>query len=501
MDRLDGQWADATAGPDRQRWSRITYGRAALLTSMASITVTTYLTISLFPPFFPRVAEQRGFGTAIYGAVIGVNCLVALLLAPLVGNQLGSLGSRVCLAGGVALSGLGCVLCGLLDSVPAGVGFVAAAFVFRVTQAVGMTSVVVATLTYSNRLVATGSGTVFALQRAAAGLAQLLGPPLGGLLYQLRGFYLPFVVFGALHVLNTVPLLWLLSEDRSEMDQSASGTDLLEGKPPSNPFISNPSTSPKMLFDTTLQDSEKEEGEEGDIKHKPEIQDVPRVGQFRRLLGVPAARVALSSFVVCGMSTGLLSVTLETRVLRRYHLPHGALGLLFGLRDGASCVSSPVWGLLCDWTSTGGLRVCLVLASLTAAGCFGVFGLADQPSLPAVVTALCLYGVAVSGITVASMVWALQEARQGRLPDADGLVTGLWSSLSAAGRFTARLAGGLLVDTAGFPQTCFVLVMLHLAVAGLATFVTGPSQPPRYTPLPDQPAETAQREASASRSV
>ena len=50
-----------------------------------------------------------------------------------------------------------------------------------------------------------------------------------------------------------------------------------------------------------------------------------------------------------------------------------------------------------------------------------------------------------------------------------GLVAGLWSSLSGAGRFVSRAGSGLLVDAIGFDRTAAITFGLQIAVAA-ATF-------------------------------
>jgi predicted MFS family arabinose efflux permease len=45
---------------------------------------------------------------------------------------------------------------------------------------------------------------VFSLTRVVMNVSQLAGPWVGGILYELDGFYLPFLVMGAIQVLNVV---------------------------------------------------------------------------------------------------------------------------------------------------------------------------------------------------------------------------------------------------------------------------------------------------------
>ena len=48
------------------------------------------------------------------------------------------------------------------------------------------------------------------------------------------------------------------------------------------------------------------------------------------------------------------------------------MGMMFGLKDGASSIASPIWGYLCDRFNK--VKTYIVLTSLAAAVCFALFG-------------------------------------------------------------------------------------------------------------------------------
>ena len=50
-------------------------------------TLTSSFAVCLFPPFFPRLAEEKGATATIYGFVIGVNCLTSFLVTPIIGKN------------------------------------------------------------------------------------------------------------------------------------------------------------------------------------------------------------------------------------------------------------------------------------------------------------------------------------------------------------------------------------------------------------------------------
>ena len=117
-------------------------------------------------------------------------------------------------------------------------------------------------------------------------------------------------------------------------------------------------------------------------------------------------------------------------------------------------------------------------------------------TLPIVVVALCVNGVGIGGQQVVGVVDALHEASRAGYPDDpatqvmrylskylskasmgtflvqyfnsklfQGLVAGMWSSLSGAGRFVSRAGSGILTDLYGFPKVAFIAFSLQLLVA------------------------------------
>ena len=47
-------------------------------------------------------------------------------------------------------------------------------------------------------------------------------------------------------------------------------------------------------------------------------------------------------------------------------------------------------------------------------------------------------------------------------PAMHGIIAGLWSSLSGAGRFVSRLGSGILVDHIGFEHTAAIVTALQV---------------------------------------
>ena len=73
------------------------------------------------------------------------------------------------------------------------------------------------------------------------------------------------------------------------------------------------------------------------------------------------------------MCNGFISVNLEPQVLRQFQLSPIYIGLVFGLKDGANSIASPVWGFICD-SQKKSVKPFLIFSSLLVALSFFLLG-------------------------------------------------------------------------------------------------------------------------------
>ena len=261
-------------------------------------------------------------------------------------------------------------------------------------------------------------------------VAQMCGPSIGGALYGVGGFYLPFAVMGAIQVTMSLLSIPLLPECRIRRSQES--------------------------------------------RQRPDKKIT-----VRNMLRIPRIWFSFSTFIVATICNGFLSVNLEPQVLRRFELTPFYVGVLFGLKDGANSIASPVWGYLCDKCRKRTVKPYIIGSATLAATSFfllgssNVIGIHLGHSIYLVTAALIVNGVAIGGEQVAGIVDALHEAINADYPDdpnMHGLIAGLWSSLSGAGRFVSRSLSGFLIVWIGFDKTAAVATALQCVVA-LATLL------------------------------
>lgn len=395
-------------------------------------TLSSSFAVCLFPPFFPRVAEMKGASATVYGLIIGTNCLVAFLVTPSIGNQLNVMGVKFAFCLGLIIGGICCALSGTLEFFEPGIKFVAVSIAIRAIHATANAMVITSTFTYTACEFPNSVAKIFSLTRMAMNVAQLAGPIIGGVLYEVGGFYMPFLVMGLIQVnIALLSLAFLPEPDRGDDDDP-------------------------------MNSGRKKKGKVSVLK----------------MLRIPTIWFSFITFVVATMCNGFLSINLEPQVLRSFGLTPFYIGLLFGLKDGANSLASPFWGWLCDRNRKSVkpyiiISAILVGMSFFLMGASSIIGLHIELTIPLLITALCMNGIGIGGQQVAGVVDALHEACGAGYPDdpsTQGLVAGLWSSLSGGGRFISRAGSGFLVDQLGFNSVASMATGLQCIIAG-ATFL------------------------------
>ena len=147
----------------------------------------------------------------------------SFLVTPFIGQNLRGIGVRFALIAGIFTGGVCCLLSGFLEFFTPGYSFVILvkgiiwpskapnsvsfmhtrqAILIRVVHATGNAMVITATFTFTAIEFQNSVGKVFSYTRTAMNVAQMFGPAFGGAIYNLGGFYLPFVTMGSLQVRN-----------------------------------------------------------------------------------------------------------------------------------------------------------------------------------------------------------------------------------------------------------------------------------------------------------
>ncbi|XP_015604899.1 MFS-type transporter SLC18B1 [Cephus cinctus] len=375
--------------------------------------------VSLQAPFYPHEAEKKGASATEYGLVFGIFEFVVFIISPIYGQHLNRLGPKLLFNGGILTTGTCAIFFGLLDKVEGHYPFIILSFVIRIVEALGNAAFLTASFAIIAKEFPDNVATTFASLETFFGLGLIVGPTVGGALYQVGGYTTPFAVLGSALFLAAVMTAFVLpTHDNDEQD---------------------------------TQDS----------------------GGFMKVLRIPGVMVAAASIIVTSMSIGFLQATLEPH-LRQFNLSPVVLGLMFIINGGTYAITAPAWGWLCDKYSKP--KVATVIGCVLVMVGFCLVG--PAPFIPGTtiiwltILGLVIHGLGMSAQLVASFTDALRISISYGFPnnlETYGLISGLWTSTFALGAFIGPSIAGILLDTIGFRNASMFIVLLHLIVGIVAT--------------------------------
>ncbi|KAK2184640.1 hypothetical protein NP493_259g01027 [Ridgeia piscesae] len=395
-----------------------------LLLALALVDLTSNMSLSVLAPFFPDEAAKKGVSDTTSGFIFGVFALVQFITSPIFGKLMPVVGARFLLLAGQFFGG-GCVLLfGTLDYIPTSdentTLFTVMCFVVRGFAATGCTASNTASFVITANAFPNNVATVFGILEMATGLGLMIGPAVGGVLFQISGFALPFVTLGAFMMLS-VPVCGLCLQQQQF----------------------------------------------GDL-HR--LATVP----LASLLRVPAVFIVCLAVTLGALVWSVIEPILQPHLVV-FDLSPLYLGLIFLLMAAFYAVSSPVWGYVADKLADATLMLVfgfafsgLGLLILGPSPLFGFDPLYNELWLN--VLALVLLGVAVSLAVIPTFVKIISAAKMAGLADDMTLyasTAGLWGSMCALGDFLGPTIGGVLFDIVGFAWTvtyvaiaCFVMALL-----------------------------------------
>ncbi|XP_026085918.1 MFS-type transporter SLC18B1-like [Carassius auratus] len=369
------------------------------LIAMASINFSSMICYSILGPFFPNEAKKKGVSQAMIGLIFGIYALCTLVGSLLLGKYIVQIGAKFMIVAGLFVSSGSTVLFGFLDRVSDGTVFIVLCFITRCINAIGFSAAVTSSFAVLAKVFPDNIATVLGFMEIFTGLGLILGPPLGGWLYQSFGYEIPFVFTGCL-LFVTVPLnLWILPS-----------------------FDAVPSSQ----------------------------------NSFLRLC--TRIKILLICFVVFTLSSGLgfLDATLSIFAIEKLNLSAGSVGLLMiglSLPYGAA---SPVFGVISDkypsirkWMMViGGMATAVSFCFL---GPLPVFHIRSQLWLTVLMLIVVGFSLCMTCIpTFAEMIACAHENGFEEGLSTLGLVSGLFSAVWSAGMFFGPTFGGYITQALDF---------------------------------------------------
>ncbi|XP_066287002.1 MFS-type transporter SLC18B1-like isoform X2 [Branchiostoma lanceolatum] len=360
---------------------------------------------AIIAPFFPIEALRRGASQTTVGFVFGCFSAVQFLGGLVFGKFITTVGSRFVLIGGTFVAGSCSLLFGFLEYME-GATFIAFCFAIRTMEALGVSAQMTAATTILTHEFPNNVAKVMGVLEIFSGLGMMTAPPIGGVLYNLGGFKLPFFTVGGMMLCCCAVLAVLVP----------------------------------------TQVDEQEEG---------------KVVSLLSLLKIPTVIMACGVTVVLFCTVQYLYPVFQPYVTKEFNVTPAQVGLYFLLFASVYAVCAPVWGWLADKKKY--VRIMMILGLLVLSA--GALLIGPSPLLTDYLTLLPktmwmnIIGMVVLALSVGLvsaplfnvMLWAASDTGMEIDFATYGLVSGIFGAFMSMGTFIGPTVSSALVEKFGLP--------------------------------------------------
>ncbi|KAG6452681.1 hypothetical protein O3G_MSEX007737 [Manduca sexta] len=404
---------------------QLTTRQRLTLSSLAIVDFMSFCSMSIMAPFFPREASIKGLSDTMCGVVFSFYAVIMFLTSPLFGKFLPSVGAKFMFTAGMFVAGVCNVLFGTLVLIEDTVTFTALCFLVRGVEALGASAYSTASYVFVVNAFPDSIGSVLGILETFVGLGMSVGPAIGGLLYSIGGFGLPFYSLGIVMVM-TVPINFILLTDCEE-------------------YVSGSKTA-----------------------------------SIIKLFKIPSIIITGLVIVIMSNTWAFLDPTLEPH-LRQYGLSTEQIGLIFLLFSSLYGIFSPIWGWVADRVHN---HWCMMVWGLFLSAA-GLLLLGPCPYIPGLprdlwldLVALSILGISVALTLLPTFQGVLTSSiYEGGCPEAlatYSAVAGVWSCCYSFGEVLGPALGGALTQRYGFPfcatlcaAACFTMGVITLTFFSL----------------------------------
>ncbi|XP_013380478.1 MFS-type transporter SLC18B1-like [Lingula anatina] len=203
--------------------------------ALANFASSTCYTV--MQPFLRDEAIKKDVSLTGAGAIFGCYEVVMFSCSLIIGSQLSRIGSRRCFYTGTFVIGVSSLSFGLLGTCPPGDTFLGLAVSIRMIESLGAAMMLTANYALATKEFRDNVATAYGFLEMCAGFGHVFGPLVGGGLYQLGGFGLPFFVTGPMTiVIASVAFFTLPNENKDEERPSDYGQLIKLAKIPAIPL-------------------------------------------------------------------------------------------------------------------------------------------------------------------------------------------------------------------------------------------------------------------------
>ena len=169
---------------------------------------------SVLAPFYPNEAISKGLSTGLIGVVFSTHPICSFFFSLILGKMMKSWGRKRILTISLLLQAIGLILFGSVVHINDYSLFIFISVLARGIQGVGLGAYGSIAFAYLPLLYPETVAKKVAFMELLTGLGLMLGPLLGGVLFELGGYQCPFYVMSAIFIIATPFILKRLPSDK-----------------------------------------------------------------------------------------------------------------------------------------------------------------------------------------------------------------------------------------------------------------------------------------------
>lgn len=349
-------------------------------------------------PFYPIEAETKGVSPSQYGIVFGIFSLFVFIFCPLSGMLIGKFGAVKISLIGILTIGIANIAFGFVNRINDSSQFIGTSVIIRAIEGIGFALSRNAAISIVSCEFSDNIEMSFAALQALSSLGHQIGPVVGGALFELGGFTLPFTVTGCCLLCSAFIVLFLPKD-----------------------FVKQKTTFDKQLLEL-----------------------------FK------VAPVVLGIFAIFGtyIISGFILSTLEPH-LRSLDLSPLQIGTVFFITSFIYCVSSFGWSKLCK-TYDSSEYITIFSALFITCGLILIGPATYLPfnlTITSTVISVIILGIGLGGGQITGFLSINKGSKLANLSqdtETYAIVSAIYTASLSLGSFIGPLLGGYLYDVFGF---------------------------------------------------
>uniref|UniRef100_A0A0K0DTY1 MFS domain-containing protein n=1 Tax=Strongyloides stercoralis TaxID=6248 RepID=A0A0K0DTY1_STRER len=376
------------------------------------------IAFSCIAPFFNDVAMARGMSLSESGIIFGIFHLTGAILSPIIGKLIGKLGVHYMYTYGCIVTGISTLLFSITIYLPTKNTFFIGTLIVRFLQSLGRAMFYTTTFSIVSIQFPDITSSMLGYIETVSGLGYNLGPVFGGIIYDMYGYQMLFIILGPIIILNGIGAYY---------------------------YIENKPIDEKKI----------------------KLEGCQKKFNYKKVLKMGSIYFLMIITMICGFFFCYNEPTLPI-ALKPFAMSHTQIGIFFLIQGMVFSIFAPVWGLLLDHIPITNTLLFIGNVLLT----ISLFLFGPAPFLPFERTPITVGMASVIQVTALaacyvpcfkqSMLIITEEYGYSNDMNTSGILSGMFTCAFSLGGFIGPTIGAILVELYQYKIASTIIGYGHL---------------------------------------